>query len=64
MGMLCLGRKPGESIEIQVDGKTEIKITVIRNERGQLVFGIDSDREKYKVIRTELLDKAATQRSR
>lgn len=64
MSFLCLGRKVGESIMITVDDKVELEIKVTRTERGQVVIGIDADKNKYRIVRKELMASEQHQRSR
>lgn len=61
--MLILGRREGEKVLILLEDKTEIEVTVVRTERGQLALGFEADR-KYRFVRSELLDNKSTQRSR
>lgn len=59
--MLVLKRKPGESIEIQIDGMETIEVAILRiDHRNNVCVGIKAPRD-VAVHRQEIADKIRNQ---
>lgn len=57
--MLCLTRKPGEKIAIQLPNGKEIVVTVIRLQPHRVNLGFEAP-DDVRIVRTELLPTEGT----
>jgi carbon storage regulator len=54
--MLVIARKRGQSIILRQDGKPDINLHIVSNDRGIIRVGIDAPKDVV-VLREELLDR-------
>ena len=57
MIMLVLSRKPDERIILQIDGREDIELTVVRIDHNKVRLGIDAN-ESVTILRSELIPNA------